>query len=465
MNHFMKNALLLAAIVTGFSVTIPAQAANWLMLQGTEPTSAGGRAKVWGFLQPTYQKDYSDISSAPRPEPTRIGPNLENQSQFQLLRARIGVRGTALPIDSNVNYFIMAEFGHNAATDGGKYGERTPVRLMDASVTLNHIPGMRIRAGLFKTPGSEEILQGIINYNYVNLTWAANQLLMERFAKGINCGANNVASGGTCGDGTLQLSEFQGWDSSFGAGRDTGLEVFDAFTSGSWEHTYAVMVGNGNGLEPGRATFGEGGSGSAKMDTYLYWSSEKVFGGKGPRREGWKTYIWSQSGERDFDATDDAVVNPTTHDRKRAGVGTYYLRGDWRLSAEYIKAKGMIFQGPEKPWFGIQDNGTIKAANLDLDGKADGWNVDVGYYIPGTKWELDARYDVLHRSTDHDNISADFKTLTSGIQYHLNKKSRVTVNYEKRDMEALDATAPAGALAKGAPKIGNRLGVQLTVIF
>lgn len=456
----MKNVLIKAALLAACSgamlVTTQAEAANWLLLQGSEPTGTAGRAKVWGFLQPTYQKDYSDITSAPRPEPTRIGPNLENQSQFQLQRARIGVRGTAMPIDSNVDYFIMAEFGHNAATDGGIYGERTPVRLMDASVTLNHIKGARIRTGLFKTPGSEEILQGIVNLNYINFTWAANQLLLERFSRGV---VNGNA------DGVLAPSEFQ-WDSTFGAGRDIGVQVFDAFPVGAWEHSYAVMVGNGNGLEPGRATFGDGGSGSAKLDTYLYWSSEWVFGGEGPRREGWKSYIWSQTGERDFDATDDGAVNPTTHDRKRMGVGTYYRRGDWRLAGEYIKAEGMIFQGPEKPWFGIQNNGTsINPANLDLDGEADGWSVDVGYYIPGTKWELDARYDVLHRSSDHDNISADFKSLTGGIQYHLNKKSRITLNYENREMEALDATAPVGALAKGAPKVADRLGVQLTVIF
>lgn len=455
MNNVCIKAALIAACSGTILVTTQAEAANWLLLQGSEPTSASGRAKVWGFLQPTYQKDYSDISDPPRPEPTRIGPNLENQSQFQLLRARIGVRGTAMPIDSNVDYFIMAEFGHNGATDGGAYGERTPVRLMDASVTLNHIKGARIRAGLFKTPGSEEILQGIVNFNYINFTWAANQLLLERFSRGVVNGDN---------DGILEPGEFQ-WDSSFGAGRDIGVQVFDTFPVGAWEHSYALMVGNGNGLEPGRATFGEGGSGSAKLDTYLYWSSEWVFGGEGPRREGWKSYIWSNMGERDFDATDDNSVNPTTHDRKRMGVGTYYRRGDWRLAAEYIQAEGMIFQGPEKPWFGIPTNGnSIAAANLDLDGEADGWNVDIGYYIPGTKWELDARYDVLHRSTDHANISADYTTLTGGIQYHLNMKSRITLNYENREVEALDATAPV-PLAKGAPKVGDRVGLQLTMIF
>lgn len=456
MKKCFKTAVCYAACIGGLAASMQVEAANWLMLQGTEPASAAGRAKVWGFLQPTYQKDYSDISTAPRPEPTRIGPNLENQSQFQLLRARIGVRGTALPIDDKVNYFIMAEFGHNGATDGGAYGERTPVRLMDASVTLNHIPGARLRAGLFKTPGSEEVLQGIANFNYINMTWAGNQLLMERFSRG-------VVSGN--GDDILAPSEFQ-WDSSYGAGRDIGLEVFDAFQVGAWEHSYAVMAGNGNGLESGRATFGDGGSGSANPDTYLYWSSELVFGGEGARREGWKSYIWTQTGERDFDATDDGISNPTRHDRSRSGIGTYYRRGDWRLAAEYMQAKGMIFQGPEKPWYGIQNTATvIDPVNLDLDGKADGWQADLGYYIPNSKWELDARYDVLHRSSDHANISADFSSLTGGVQYHLNKKSRITLNYEKREMTALDPTAPQGALAKGAPKVGNRLGLQVTVIF
>ncbi len=53
-----KNKLLMKAIgVALLSSTSTVQAANWLMLQGTEPAGAAARAKVWGFIQAQYQKD------------------------------------------------------------------------------------------------------------------------------------------------------------------------------------------------------------------------------------------------------------------------------------------------------------------------------------------------------------------------------------------------------------------------
>ena len=216
MKYFNKVALV-ATVVTMFgSFTSTANAVNWLMLQGTERDGQAPRAKVWGFLQPSYQKDTSDITG---PEPTRIGPNLEKQSQFQLQRARIGVRGLGFPLDSNINYFFLAEFGQNAITDGGAYGEKQAVKLTDASVTFNHIPGARIRTGLFKTPGPEEVYQGIFTFDYINFTDVSNQMMLERFAKGVNSSAD--------GNGTVAATEAD-WG-SFGAARDIGLQIFDSF--------------------------------------------------------------------------------------------------------------------------------------------------------------------------------------------------------------------------------------------
>ena len=36
-----------------------AGAANWQLLQGSEPASAG-KLRIWGFVQGSYQKDFSD---------------------------------------------------------------------------------------------------------------------------------------------------------------------------------------------------------------------------------------------------------------------------------------------------------------------------------------------------------------------------------------------------------------------
>ena len=428
------------AMLAGFAST--ANAVNWLLLQGTEKQGTAPRAKVWGFMQPSYQKDYSNITG---PEATRIGPNLAKQSQFQLQRARIGVRGQAFPLDNKVNYFFLAEFGQNAITDGGIYGEQQAVKLTDASATFNHIPGARVRIGLFKTPGPEEVYQGIFTFDYINFTNAMNQLMLERFSKGVTSHSD--------GAGGLTSAE-SAWG-SFGAARDIGVQVFDSFkTKGGWDHSYSIMLGNGNGLSTGGTADGE--------DLYLYWSSEYALpGGIGPWSHGLKFFAWSHSGQRKLDMTDDGVSNKVLYDRKRSGLGVKYRHKEWRVVAEYLKGDGLIFQGPEKPNFGI---GTGVSALMDLTGEADGYYIDLGYYIPGTKWEVDFRYDVYNRSKTHARLAAEFTTYTYGIQYHFNRKTRFTLNYQVRDAEAVGSLAPTG-FKNNLAGIENRLALQATIVF
>ena len=424
------------------------RSANWLRLQGTEPQSTNTDVRLWGFLQPTYQKDYSHSTA---PEPTRIGPNLETQEQFQLYRARIGIRGIvkndpAKQADGLTNYFSLFEFGHNGATDGGSLGERTPVRMMDFSVTLNYIPYARIRFGLFKTPGSEELFQGLATYEYINFSWVGNQLMLERFAPGVSVGN---------GDGSVDPagSEYGSYDSSFGAARDTGVQLFDWVTQGYWTHSYALMIGNGNGLEPA--------SGLAKgMDRYVYWSSEKQFAkGKGPRVSGWKLYLWSHTGKQHFITSDFSLGadSPEIIRRSRQGTGTVYRQMPWRFSAEYITGKGMIFQGPEKPGFNI---GPYECIN----GKTKGFHLDAGYYIPVSKWNLDLRYDHYTRCDGHAQIEARFDNTTLGVQYRFSPRSKLTINYEIRSAKAT-GSMPFISLVNGLDVIANRLGVQMTSIF
>ena len=85
------------------------------------------------------------------------------------------MRGTGFPLDSNINYFLLAEFGNNGVTKpAGAFA-----KLTDASVTFNHVKGARVRAGLFKYPGSEEGLQAIHVFDYINFSEVANGLLLE----------------------------------------------------------------------------------------------------------------------------------------------------------------------------------------------------------------------------------------------------------------------------------------------
>lgn len=451
MNH--KKKLLIKAIgATLLTCASGVQAANWLMLQGTEPAGTAERARLWGFVQVQYQHDESDPNTSGGYIPPKlIGPNLNEQDTFNVNRARIGVRGTGLPLDSNVNYFILAEFGNNGITAPGDRN----VRMTDASITLNHIPGARIRAGLFKTPGAEEALQAIHVFDYINFTTVTNQLLLERFPNDNGAYESQTNLPPTTLPSQDGMSAF---NSSVGAFRDVGIQVFDTFKVDKWEHSYAAMYGNGNGLNFG--------NGDGNFDTYLYWSSELVYGGKGGRREGLKMFAWAQSGKRLLDSTDDATYNPTTHDRDRTGLGVKYLQKPFRVSAEYMQGEGMIFVGQDKSTYNI--NGT--AAGDGADGKANGYYLEGGWYIPDTNWELDLRYDIYNRLTDNPNLangkSLEFKfdTITVGAQYHINKKTRINMEIASRNFEAVDFDAGAGPNAN-LDGVSERYAVQLTHIF
>ncbi len=446
-----KTALSLS--IAASLLASPLHAANWLMLQGTEPDSAAPRIKMWGFIQTQYQKDMSDASDADLYVPPKlIGPNLNSQSQFNINRARLGARGTGFPLDGKVNYFLLAEFGNNGITAPGGGA----AQITDASITLNQIKGMRIRAGLFKTPGSEELLQAIHVFDYINFTAVGNQLLLERLPNREYTGNNGPVA---LPDPT-QLSAF---DRPVAAARDVGIQLFDTFKSGDWEHSYAIMFGNGNGMN-----FGDNDD---NRDTYLYWSSEQVYGGKGPRRDGLKLFAWSQTGKRQLDNTNDNTHNPQEFDRKRSGVGAKYLKKGVRVSAEFIRGDGMIFVGPDKATFDI--NPAVPPGNGE-NGKADGYYLDAGYRIPGSKWEIDARYDVLNRLTDDATLPGgpnagkgfemQFKTLTLGAQYHINKKSRLNIEYANRDYTAVDWDSNAGPNAN-LDGVAGRFAIQLTHIF
>lgn len=476
MNNIKKSMLGLscAAILAG--VAGQAQAADWLMLQGTERDGAAPRAKLWGFIQAGYQQDEGEPNGAGGyVAPKLLGPDLHSQSGFNINRARIGARGTGMPIAPDVNYFIMAEFGNNGMT----YSEGGATRIADASITMNQLKDVaRVRAGLFKIPMSEEVFQGIGTLDYINFTWGGNQLLIERFPnEGV--AVDNVAP--------ITLPAASGlnkFDRPVGAARDTGIQLFNTYKMDSnLEFSWAAMVGNGNGLN-----FVDNDD---NKDTYVYASLTKVLGGKGPKRDDLKVFGWYQDGVRtgDFDyvdatgaiaindngtagdATDDYpevtgdgvddTYAATEHDRTRWGAGMKYMQKPFRFTAEYIKAEGMIFQGPDKPSFDM--NGLTKPGASGLDGEASSWYVEGGYYIPGTNWEVDARYDVLNRLED-DKFETKFTGATLGLQYHFNKKTRLTVNYIMNTAEAVNFGTGAGPNAN-LDGVGDRFAAQVTAIF
>ncbi|MBQ0725295.1 MAG: porin [Cycloclasticus sp.] len=449
MKTFKTSRLVGLSLATvALTVSSAAFSANWLMLQGTEKPGSTNPANLWGFIQAQYQEDFSDKSATNQYIPPKlIGPMLDDQSEFNINRARIGLRGVATAIDDKINYFLLAEFGRNGITYPNKSDF---VTLTDASVTFNHIKGARIRAGLFKTPGAEEGLQAIHVFDYVNFTSVTNQMLLERYP--------NKRYTANIGAQPLSGKEFGGFEESVGAFRDVGIQVFDNFkVSDGWELSYAAMYGNGNGLN-----FNDNDD---NKDLYFYLSAEKVFGGKGPKRDGLKIFAWSQDGERTADLTNDMTHNPDEYDRERRGLGIKYLNKPWRVTAEYMEGDGMIFLGPHQPSFGQgpgQGNPNA-AAGVGAKGEAEGYYVEMGYRIPKTKIELDLRFDNYVRMKG-DMFETEFDKITVGAQYFFTKTMRLAVNYEKSDAEATKFAGGAGPNAQ-LDGVDDRIAIQFTAIF
>lgn len=454
-----NNKIVFSTTLATLMLAGQAQAANWLMVQGTEPAGAAARARLWGFIQPEFQAtDGTELEAGPytgqRAQFNSIAPDRDTDSAFNIRRARIGVRGTGFPLDSNVNYFFLAEAGNNGITKPG--GGTGSLKLTDASITLNHFKGARVRIGQFKTPGSEEGLKAIHVFDYVNFSNVVDGILLERFTDFDGTGTFVTPAGSS------DSGQTNGPVGSVGAFRDIGVQVFDTFAVNDWEHSYAVMIGNGNGIARS--------DNNDDKDYYLYLSSEKVFGGKGARRQGWKTFAWYLSGDRTLtqeqgnaDPSDD-VSNE--FERTRWGLGSTYLKGKYRAGAEYIKADGMIRNGTDAgATIGAISNNGLSRASLNVlpDDEADGWYLDFGYrVIPNV--ELDIRYDHFNRATKVSALEREFETLTLGAQYFFNKKTRAIFNYEFRDAEApnLPGSHNANRLLDG---MDDRISVQLLAIF
>lgn len=468
MRYPIKGTVL-AAACCAMTTLLPAASygANWLMLQGTEKPNAAPTTLLWGFLQPSYsQTDGGTLKGGAWAGQDAvfnlIAPDLETESQFYLQRARIGVRGQNFPLNANVNYLVLAEFGNNGITSGDGGGGK----LTDASVTLNHIPGARIRAGQFKYPGSEEGLQAVPYVSpYVNFTNVTDTLLLERYFDRSGIPTNPGALCTTALGGTADTCANR-TNGAVGAFRDVGVQVFDTFAAGEWEHSYAVMLGNGNGIARG--------DNDDNKDVYTYLSSERVYVGEGPLRDGLKFFIWNQSGKRTLVSGGTGAQNGvggtagTTgeFDRKRRGAGVALRTDRYRAMAEYVKADGMIFDGTDGGAVpGAANNaGTAFAGfNIAPVDEADGYYIDFGYrMLPAL--ELNLRYDLLNRRTETAAAEREFVTTTIGLQYFFDKRNRLTVNYELREAEApnLPGTDPANLVLDS---MDDRLSLQLTSTF
>jgi hypothetical protein len=481
---------ILVVCLTGLSG--PLCAANWLMLQGTEHPLAPAH-KFWGFIQPAWTHDTSDdlsgLTDPPGPPDfsanngerlaiTSVSPWFDDNEEFHVRRARFGARGVFTgrlrnSFTSKMNYFTLFEVAPNLLTYD-PFGDRARAIALDhLSVTFNHLPGARIRAGLFKTPGPEEALQGVHTLDYIGLTDFVAREVLERFVKGAAKPAGSPAS--------PQLGTPKNTAYGINAVRDWGVQVFAAFEHAQWDLSYAVMLGRGEAIS-------ESGGFNDPPELYLYASAEHALpGGWGIRKQGVKMYGWYQYGQRQFSSD----PQDKDYDRSRYGIGARLLAGipdstaKVRFAVELMQAEGMIFFAPAGGVAdGKVDNGNLQIAAEDGN-KARGLTMDLGLF-PNNKWQFDLRYhrhDLLYdtAATVNPGNERELSEITLGLNYHFSRKLRLTINYIFRDLEAPQpyaSSAPGGrfpvkAIADGITQnvkkvvstVDNRAGVQLTWLF
>ena len=427
--------------------TTSAIAVNWLMLQGTEHPFAPEH-KFLGFIQPSFTYDtsheLSGLTNSPGPPDfslnngkrlaiTSVSPWFDNNSEFHIRRARFGVRGIFTGALRNrftakMNYFTLFEVAPNLMTYD-PFGERARVIAIDhLSLTFNHIPGARIRAGLFKTPGPEEALQGVHTLDYIEISDFTAREVLERFVTGAAKPAGSPSSPSL---GTPTNTAY-----GINAVRDWGVQVFDSFNRNQWDLSYAVMLGRGEAIQEKNTT-------NDNLEFYLYSSAEyDLQGGLGPGKNGLKFYGWYQNGKREFS------TDPDNHEygRKRYGVGSKLLgrffasKYKYRLGLELMFADGMIFLAPA----GGVANGNVNNGNLQIaaenGNKSRGTTLDLGFY-PNNKWQFDLRFhqhDLLYQTAPDINPGNErvLTDTTLGLNYHFSRKIRLTFNYVFRNVKA-----------------------------
>lgn len=467
-----------AAVVLALAGAAPALAADWVMLQGVLPPKAPHT--LFGVVQASY----ANYHGCERMEGLRnVGPNAfsllngsynamcrtgpefrDRQGAANLDNLILGAWGYLVP--GRINYFLAANLGMNAANYAPLDTSRKRIAsVTDASVTFSYVPGARLRAGLMRKPGPEELYQAVDAQSYIWPTDFVARVQTEKFVRTNTKGTTPIPGQG---DGR---PSFKGYDAD--AGRDWGVQVFDAFRFGGWSATYAVMVGNGSGIHDLEDYNGD-------KDVNLYAAAEyDLPGGKGAHKHGVKLYAWRQQGTRNFEL-DAAGSLSRDFDFTRHGFGVKALgallgtgRGKHRLGIEAMYADGMIFYTPTGNVVDEAFGGQIQIA-AEKGNKARGLTFDYGYYYD-ERWQLDlrlARHDLLRATVGNAWWSAAdkrvVKQLTLGVNYHLSPATRITFNWEARDAKAPNAAANAIATANSrivVDAVGARVGLQVTHKF
>lgn len=514
-----KLALKMISAVLGTGIMLVAtdtQAANWFKLRGTEPGGTAHTLQVWGFLQPRYVKDDSNLISGlgnGKPGPAPLNGTIPTagtiprdriaQDGFYLRRARIGIRGTMLPINNNIDYFLLTEWGQNGVTSGGQNSSiSSGAQLLDASVTLNqlsrglddnglHNLGARLRVGQFLFSQTSESLSHSTPGRRVHMFFPEATFFNALGRRTFDNGASNFPGG-----------------RPVDAARDIGAEIFDFVEFGNpdkpFEFTYSVALGNGDTI----------GSGNQDKNFRKYaWLSfgQLLDETRGPRRHDWMVYGWWQNGDKSFndDINNDGIsdqkqINPVNgfvggsecvgapgkqalggggrlcrngnernYEQTYKGFGFEYFDkpfkngGQIRFNAEYQRQTGFTFDGANSPSSAF----ITGVRHQPTGGLNQGWYADIGYDIQqhlglSNRVTVNLRYDEFDRNKRNAARAVHMETTTFTTEYFFHKKARVTFTYQMRDWNANGRVGgPRIVGNKILDKVGDRFGIELTFIF
>lgn len=461
--------LIAACALAVTAMTFEAQAANWVMIQGTEKPDAPA-FKFFGVISATYANNFGCDQLVGMRNPNnpasntafalnngsvvnncRVGPELRNkESDYYLDNLVLGARGNIIP--DGINYFVAINGGQNGTNYKPFKTDREHwASLTDATLTFSYIPAVRVRVGMMRKPGPEEQYQAIDAQDYIFPTDFIARVQNERFSD-VNYKGSAPISGQGFARGKMDT---YGYDQD--AGRDRGIMLFDAFKGESWTTTYSVLIGNGNGIHQG--------DNNDKKDVNLYLSSEyDLPGGQGPQKHGIKGFGWYQKGVRNF--IKDAANTPSEDfDRIRYGIGFKALgpifgenNGRHRLGAELMYADGMVHLSPTG---NVADSAFLSYMQFAAEkgNKARGITLDYGYYL-NKNWQFDIRYsrhDLLYATAGPNWKPSDERILEFidiGFNYRFTPNTKLTVNYVFRDVSA--PTPVAGGTPTAAIQTDNQ---------
>ncbi|OJY22953.1 MAG: hypothetical protein BGO98_33530 [Myxococcales bacterium 68-20] len=393
-----------------------AHAADWPMVQGTEPPNAPP-IRPFGVVQVTG----SGIIAEPVFGLSPVLAQFEGErASFNTLsprgatwgivvrRARPGVRGVIPGTGGLVSYYLVAELGTvPLARDGPT--------LADASITISWIPGARIRVGQFRLPLMDEAVESNASAaEWINVSLPASGLVME----------NPVRNG-----------RYDGGASGF---RDLGVAVFDTHQRGHMALSYALMVSNGR----------RGALDDDAKDLTARTMASWVFSGEAtdPQRQELSIFAWGQRGKRNVDGV--------SAQRIRSGVGIHLEKEPIRIRAELVYASGVIFGGPSPPFAG-------QPIEVDTFGRGIGGYVQARVRLFGNA-RVGARYDELRRGLDEPSATRVSRSFTPMLEYDIVPRVRLQATYEKRWLFAPSATRDTKTIARS---MGDRVDAQVTVSF